>query len=192
MHAGFTAMKKLILLTLALTISTLAFAADTKPIEDVFQRYWGAYSKKDFVKAAADVLPSDLDDVKKALLPVFLEGQASRDKEVQEMVAAFFGRTVGKSRETMTAQEVFAGMNRLVNAASPDLFESLKQASVSIIFVRKLDDDNAEIHFQITTRGESDTDVEALKRSNGRWWMRVNEQPQEIAAHFKAVMAKKS
>lgn len=192
MHAGFTAMKKLILLTLALSVSTLAFAADTKPIEEVFQRYWSAYSKKDFVKAAADVLPSDLDDVKKALLPVFLEGQASRDKEVQEMVAAFFGRTVGKARETMTAQEVFAGMNRLVSAASPDLFDALKQASVSVIFVRKPDDDSAEIHFQITTRGESDTDVEALKRKDGRWWMRVNEQPQEIAAHFKTVMAKKS
>ena len=41
-------MKKLTLLTLALSVSTLAFAADTKPIEEVFQRYWSAYSKKDF------------------------------------------------------------------------------------------------------------------------------------------------
>ena len=191
MHAGLTAMKKLIILTLALASAAVSFAANTKPIEEVFQRYWSAYSKKDFVKASADMLPSDLEEAKKALLPVFLEAQGNKDKEVQEMVVAFFGRTVGKSRETMSPQEVFAGMNRLVTAASPDLFEALKEASVSIIFVRMVDDDNAEVHFQITARGQSDTDVEALKKKDGRWWMRVNEQPQEIAAHFKTMLAKK-
>jgi hypothetical protein len=184
-------MKKLIVLTLVLASVAVSFAANTKPIEEVFQRYWSAYSKKDFVKASADMLPSDLEEAKKALLPVFLEAQGNKDKEVQEMVVAFFGRTVGKSRETMSPQEVFAGMNRLVTAASPELFEALKEASVSIIFVRMVDDDNAEVHFQITTRGQSDTDVEALKKKDGRWWMRVNEQPQEIAAHFKTMLAKK-
>src|SRR5688572_19731309 len=75
----FAAMKKLILLTLALIINTASFAADTKPIEEVFQRYWSAYAKKDFVKAAADVLPSDLEDAKTALLPVFLQAQTSKE-----------------------------------------------------------------------------------------------------------------
>src|SRR5262245_54642223 len=106
-------MQKLIALTFTFLLGTVAFAADSKPIETVFQRYWSSYAKKDFIKAAADVLQSDLEEAKKALLPVFLEGQMHKDKEVQEMVAAFFGRTVGKSRETMSPQEVFAGMNRL-------------------------------------------------------------------------------
>jgi hypothetical protein len=184
-------MKKALLVLLALSLSAVSFAADTKPIEEVFQRYWSAYAKKDFLKAAADMLPSDLEEAKRALLPVFLEGQAHKDKEVQDMVAAFFGRTVGKSRETMSPQEVFAGMNRLVSTASPELFEALKDASVSIIFVRTMDADNAEVHFQITARGGSDTDMEALRKKDGRWWMRVNEQPAEIAAHFKALLTKK-
>ena len=45
MSVGFPAMKKLLALTLALSLNVVAFAANTKPIEDVFQRYWSAYAK---------------------------------------------------------------------------------------------------------------------------------------------------
>lgn len=184
-------MKKLFLLTLALTLNAVSFAANTKPIEDVFQRYWSAYARKDFAKAAADVLPGDLDDAKAALLPIFLQAQTHKDKEVQEMVNTFFGRTVGKARESLAPQEVFAGLNRLITAGNADFFEVLKDASVSIIFVRTPDDDNAEVHFQVTIRGQSDTDAETLTRKNGRWWVRINEDPKEVASHFKEMLAKK-
>ena len=184
-------MKKLLALTLALSLNAIAFAANTKPIEDVFQRYWSAYAKKDFAKAAADVLPSDMEDAKAALLPVFLQAQAHKDKEVQEMVTTFFGRTVGKSRETLSPTEVFAGLNRLITAGNAEFFEMLKDASLSIIFVRTPDEDNAEVHFQVTIRGQSDTDAESLTKKNGRWWVRINEDPKAVASHFKEVLTKK-
>jgi hypothetical protein len=185
-------MKKLIVLALSVILCAASSAADTKPIEDVFQRYWSAYAKKDFVRAAADVLPADLEAAKTALLPVFLEAQTRSEKEVQEMVTAFFGRTVGKSRESLTPADVFAGLNRLVTAGNPEFFELLKTASLSIIFVRTPDDANAEVHFQVTVRGQSDTDSESLTKKDGRWWLRINEDPREIAAHFKEMLAKKS
>lgn len=184
-------MKTLIGLTLALTLCAASFAADTKPIEDVFNRYWSAYAKKDFARAAADVLPSDLEEAKAALLPVFLEAQNHRGKEVQEMVTAFFGRTVGKARESLTPQEVFAGLNRLITGGNPEFFELLKNASVSIIFVRRPDAENAEVHFQVTVQGQSDTDSEALTNKNGRWWVRISEDPREVAAHFKEMLTEK-
>ena len=184
-------MKKLVVLALSVIVCAACSAADTKPIEDVFQRYWGAYAKKDFARAAADVLPSDLDEAKAALLPVFLGAQARTDKEVQEMVTAFFGRTVGKARENVSPQEVFAGLNRLITAGNPEFFELLKNAALSIIFVRTPEEDNAEVHFQVTVRGQSDTDSERLTKKNGRWWLRINEDPKEIAAHFKEMLAKK-
>jgi hypothetical protein len=59
-------MKKTFLLLLSLVVATASFAADTKPVETTFQRYWASYSKKDFTKAAADVLPSDLEATKAA------------------------------------------------------------------------------------------------------------------------------
>jgi hypothetical protein len=185
-------MKKLIGLVLALAICAVSQAADTKPIEDVFQRYWSAYAKKDFIRAAADVLPADLDGAKTALLPVFLEAQTRTEKEVQDMVVTFFGRAVGKARETLPPQEVFAGLNRLITAGNPQFFDLLKDASLSIIFVRRPDDDNAEVHFQVTVRGQSDTDSETLTKKDGRWWLRINEDPHEIAAHFKQMLAKKN
>ena len=67
----------------------------------------------------------------------------------------------------------------------------MKNASLSIIFVRTPDADNAEVHFQVTVRGQSDTDSEALTKKDGRWWLRINEDPKEIATHFKEMMAKK-
>ena len=178
-------MKKALLLVAALTISAVAFAADTKPVEDVFQRYWSAFSKKDIVKAAADVLPSDLEDTKNAVLPVFLAAQNQKEKEVQDLISLFFGRTVGKARESLTAVEVYAGINRIVMAGNPPFFDQLKDASISIIFVRTPAPDEAEVHFQVTLRGESDTDADRLTKKNGRWWVRVKEDPKEAATQFK-------
>jgi hypothetical protein len=185
-------MKKLVLLVLSVILCAACSAADTKPIEDVFQRYWGAYAKKDFARAATDVLPADLDAAKEALLPVFLGAQTRPEKEVQDMVTAFFGRTVGKSRESLTPPEVFAGLNRLITAGNPEFFDLLKTAALSIIFVRTPDENNAEVHFQVTVRGQSDTDSESLTKKDGRWWLRINEDPREIAAHFKEMLGRKN
>jgi hypothetical protein len=180
-------MKKALLFLAALAISAVSFGADTKPIEDVFQRYWTAFSKKDIAKAAADVLPSDLEDTKTALLPIFLAAQNHKEKEVQEMVSLFFGRAVGKARESMSPVDVYAGINRIVMAGNPPFFDALKDASISIIFVRTPTPDEAEVHFQVTLRGESDTDADRLTKKNGRWWVRVKEDPKEAAAQFKAL-----
>lgn len=182
-------MKHALLFSLALIITAAAHAANTKPIEDVFQRYWGAYARKDSVKAATDILPSDLEDMKAAVLPVFLGAQQSKGKEAQEIVSLFFGRTAGKAREAFTAVDVYSGLNRLVMAGDPQMFDSLKDASVSIIFVRTPAANEAEVHFQVTLKGASDTDAEKLINKNGRWWIRVKDDPKETAAHFKQLFA---
>jgi len=184
-------MIKALTFIIALSCTAAGFAAASNPVEEAFQRYWSAYSKKDFAKAATEVLPGDLDDTKAALLPVMLGAQANTTKEIQELVNTFFGRTVGKSRETMSSADVYAGLQRLVTAGNPQFFELLKDAKVTIIFVRTLDADNAEIHYQVTIGSESDTDVETLTRKNGRWWVRANEDPKAVAAQIKAMVEKK-
>lgn len=184
-------MKKTFLFLFSLFVATASFAADTKPVEDAFQRYWASYSKKDFTKAAADVLPSDLEATKAAVLPVFLANQSSKAKDAPEVLAAFFGKTVGKARETMSAAEVFAGLNRVVAAGSPELFEVLKDATVSIIFVRSLAADSAEIHFQVMVRGQGDTDAESMVKKDGRWWVKIKDDPKQTAQSFKDLFAGK-
>jgi hypothetical protein len=187
----FATMKKAFLfLTALIALSSISFAADNAPIEETFNRYWSAYSKKDFAKAAADVLPADLEAAKSALLPVFLAAQGNTTKEAQEIVTAFFGRTVGKARESLTPADVFAGLNRIAMANNPDMFEMLKDATTSIVFVRRPNDDDAEVHFQVSLRGAADMDSESLTKKNGRWWVRLNEDPQQLAANFKALFTK--
>jgi hypothetical protein len=183
-------MKKAFLL-LALTLTTLAFGADNKPIEDTFNRYWAAYSRKDFAAAAAEMLPSDLENAKTILLPVFLGAQTHKSKEVQEVVTAFFGKTVGKARESLSPAEVFAGLNRIISGNNPDMFEAFKVATTSIVFVRRPKDDEAEVHFQVSVKGSAEMDAEGLIRKNGRWWIRLNDDPQEAANQFKAMFAAK-
>lgn len=182
-------MKKLLILLTTLAFSAVAMAADNAPIEAQFLKYWDAYAKKDFAKAAAEVLPSDLDEAKAEILPVFLGAQTSAKKPVQEIVTIFFGKAVGKSRESMSPAEVFAGLNRVITANNPDFFEMLKEAKTSIVFVRTPDNDNAEIHFQVTVRGASDMDSERLTKKNGRWWMRFSEDPKNVASQFKQIFA---
>ncbi len=185
----FLPMKKPLFVFLMLSLVALVRGADTKPIEAAFQKYWEAYAKKDFAKAAAEVLPADLEAAKAELLPVFLGAQTHKAKPVQDAVGAFFGRAVGKARESMTPAEVFAGLNRVITGNDPEFFEMLKDASTSIVFVRSEDADNAEVHFQVTIRGASDIDVERLTKKAGRWWVRISEDPKQIAASLKEMIA---
>ena len=182
-------MKTVLLLALTLMLSAASYAADTKPVEEVFERYWSAYSKKNLAKAADDILPTDLENLKKEILPVFLANQAPKDKEALEMVSLFFERRVGSARQNMSPIDVYAGLNRIVMAGNPQMFELLKDAMVSVIFVRTPAPDEAEIHFQVTVRGESDTDAETLAKKNGRWWIRLKDDPKDTAEQFKQILA---
>jgi hypothetical protein len=184
-------MKKLISLLTFLAVAVAVQAADTKPQETAFQRYWAAYSKKDFAKAATEILPSDLEATKAAVLPVFLAGQGSKAKDAQEVLGAFFGKTVGKARDAMSAAEVFAGLNRVVAAGSPELFEVLKDATVNIIFVKAISAESAEVHFQVMVRGQGDTDAEELVKKDGRWWVKIKDDPKQTAQSFKDLFAGK-
>lgn len=182
-------MKKALSLLAALIISAASYAADTKPIEDVFNRYWAAFSKKDLAKAATDVMPADLEELRKEVLPVFLASQTPKDKEAQEIVGLFFGKTVGKAREAMTGVDVYTGLNRILMAGNPQMFDLLKDAAISIIFVRNVVPDEAEVHFQVTIRAESDIEEEALGKKDGRWWIRIKGNAKDTAEQFKILLA---
>lgn len=182
-------MKKLLILLTTLAFSAIAIAADNAAIEAQFQKYWDAYAKKDFTKAGAEIFPADLEELKTEVLPVFVSAQSHPKKQAQEIVNLFFGKAVGKARESMSPSEVFAGFCRVITGNNPDYFDLLKEAKTSIVFVRTPDNDNAEVHFQITFRGESDMNAERLIKKNGRWWMRITEDPKEVAAQFKQAFA---
>jgi hypothetical protein len=181
-------MKKAVVLLTALLLPLASFAADAATPEEVFQRYWHACANKEAAKAAGDILPSDLDDLKSAVLPVMLATQAPKDKNAQEFSAAFFNKIVGSARAAMSSTEVFAGFQRIVAASNPDMSELLKTATLSVIFVRNTAPDDVEVHYQVTIRGESEVDAELLTKKNGRWWVRLKEDPKQLAEQFKQIL----
>lgn len=183
-------MKKAFLFLLSLIVVTASYAADTKPIEDEFQKYWGFYAKKEFAKAAGETLPADLEAMKAAVLPVFLANQNPKSKDGQAIVAAFFDKTVGKARDGMSAAEVVAGLNRVIAAGSPGMFETFKDASLTVVFVRTPAPDTAEVHFQVMLRGASDMDMEQLVKKDGRWWIRLKDDPKDTAETFKELLTR--
>lgn len=183
---SFSMLKKALIFLIGASVAAVSFAAESASVEDLFQRYWSAFVRKDFVRVAADILPSDLEDTKSALLPVFLAAQSHKDKEVQAIVTAFFGRTVGKARENLSPQEVYIALHRVTLAGAPDFFEVLKNAKTSVVFVRTPTPDTAEVHYQITVGSESDMEVDSFIKKDGRWWVRVKEDPRDTAAQFKA------
>ena len=191
-HSPSFPMKNFLRFFIGFSVAAVAFAAEPKPIEETFEGYWSAYVRKDFPRVTADILPSDLEDTKAALLPVFLAAQTSKEKDALTVVTAFFGRTVGKARESLSPQEVFAALHRVTIAANPDFFEVLKEAKIAVVFVRTPDADNAEIHYQISIRGETQIEVDRLVKKDGRWWMRVKEDPRETAAQFKQMFGQGS
>jgi hypothetical protein len=182
-------MKKAVLLLTLILCPLSGFAADTAGAEEVFSRFWRACAKKEFAKAVTDVLPSDLEELKSAILPVFLANQAPKDKGAQEMSGAFFNKIVGSARTNMSGAEVFAGFQRIVAASNPELAEVLKDAALSIIFVRSRSNEEAEVHYQVTIRGESEIDADLVAKKNGRWWVRLKEDPKQLAEQFKQILA---
>jgi hypothetical protein len=123
---------------------------------------------------------------------VFLANQNSKSKEGQIVAAAFFDKTVGKARETMTATDVYAALNRVVVASSPEMFEAFKEASLTIVFVRNVAPDAGEVHFQIMVRGQSDMDMETLGKKDGRWFIRIKDDPKSTAENFKELFSRSS
>ena len=129
-----------------------------------------------------------MENLKKEVLPVFLANQSPKEKEAQEIVSLFFERRVGTARQTMSPADVYGGLNRIVMAGNAQMFDVLKDATISVIFVRTPAPDEAEIHFQVTLKGESDTDAETLSKKDGRWWIRLKDDPKETAVQFKQIL----
>src|SRR5688500_18424064 len=114
-------MRKLIVFAsfLVVLLCSSAPASDEESIREVFSAYWKSMRASDFSAAGERILPDDLIESKKALLPVFLSVANLSAKDAQEVTAAFFGKVPAERRSAMTPLEVFASLLKLIFASSP-------------------------------------------------------------------------
>ena len=86
----------LVLLLLLLSGAARASEAD---VTKLMESYWRAYSRSDFVAAAAYLDPRDTGALKEGLLPLFLRAAESKNVNVVPLVKAFFTGIPADQRE---------------------------------------------------------------------------------------------
>lgn len=183
---------KATLLSLAVIIGLLATAAakgtDEELIRSSFSSYWKAFVAQDFDGAGKQILPADLIETKKALLPVFLHASQSTNEEAREMAAAFFGKLPKSERSRLSPEQVYECLNRFIVISSPPrLSEVLKATSISVNRVQITGAD-ATIYYRFQMQGISESDTEAFIKKGGKWWLRLKEDPKETAKKFRRIL----
>ena len=88
----------------------------------------------------------------------------------------------------LLAQATAAGMSRgQIALATLQTMYAIGETTAEALWGESSPPEEAEVHFQITIRGTSDADADQLAKKNGRWWIRVKEDPKEAAAQFRQV-----
>lgn len=163
---------------------TLLFAED-KAIQLLMNEYWAAWTRKDFKEAASFISPVDMSHAKEALLPVFLEARNRTSEGTRDIVSTFFGETSDEDLSSLSGEEVYASLNRIVATTMEDAFDLLARTSVNITRVIPDGDDAALIRYGMLLDGKVlAEDFERVVKINESWFLRLKEDPKVTARKF--------
>ena len=164
---------------------SFALASEETDISDRMAGYWAAYSTKQFRGAVEYIYPADLDSAKVELLPVFLAAGESGDPELNAISDAFFLNVPRDSRSGISGKEVFIGLNHVISAVNPQLFDAVRGSTIEVLEVALGSEDSATVTYRIEFQGTPATDIERFAKHNGEWYVRVKENPRDTAAKFR-------
>ena len=173
-----------LLLLLAAGLARASEAEVTRLMED----YWRAYSRSDFVAAAAYLDPRDTGALQEGLLPLFLRAADSKNVNVVPLVSAFFEGVPVDRREEMTGPQVFAGMNRMMRNVMPQVYADLRRATIREIRVTPRDDGTADVAYAIRVRGEELDESDRANLHEGRWYLRTRDAPAVTIERFRMLL----
>lgn len=160
-------------------ICVLSFASNAKTPKEIMHSYWGEFSEANFDKTYNYIHPSDLDELKSVILPIFLEAQDSKIEEVRDIVSVFFGKiTQKKDREMMSRKDVYIGVHSIIFKARPELMSFLKKTKINITEVdQKNDQATLYYHLLINDMRQKGTDYEKLEKFNDKWFLLLKQRP---------------
>ena len=177
---------------LALGVLLLAAAgaarASEADVARLMEDYWRAYSRSDFVAAAAYLDPRDTGALQEGLLPLFLRAADSKNVNVVPLVSAFFEGIPVERREDMNGAQVFAGMNRMMRNVMPQVYADLRRASIHAIRVTPRDDGTADLAYTIRVRGEELEESDRANLHEGRWYLRTRDAPAVTIERFRMLL----
>jgi hypothetical protein len=171
-----------------LLLAAGAVRASESDVARLMEDYWRAYSRSDFVAAAAYLDPRDTGALKEGLLPLFLRAADSKNVNVVPLVDSFFEGVAVDGREDMTEAQVFAGMNRMMRDVMPQVYADLRRASIHAIRVTARDDGTADVAYTIRVRGEELEEADRASLHEGRWYLRTRDTPSVTIERFRMLL----
>ena len=164
-----------------------AYATPENDISSLMKSYWTSYSKSDFQTAAKYIHPNDLESAKKKLIPVFLAAGDSNDPELNSISDAFFLDIPQELRPNISGKQVFVGLSNFVNTANPQLFDAISKSKIEIIEVSIGSAGNATVTYRMMIEGTPTTDIERFTKFNGKWFVRLKENPKDTAIKLRKI-----
>ena len=178
-------MKRFLFVVGCVIMHACAFAAGNHDVSQRMQDYWSSYSNGDFGKAASFILPSDLDDMKTELLPIFVAVGQSTERELQTVARLFFAEVPTGDNSQMSPKQVFVGFNKFIYAANPELFSALQQSAIEVVDVAWSSDSEVVVSYRITIQDTPVSDVERFQKRGEKWYLRLKEPPRDTAIKFR-------
>jgi hypothetical protein len=173
----------------ALLLAAAGAVQTSEPeITRLMEDYWRAYSRSDFVAAAAYLDPRDTGALREGLLPLFLRAADSKNVNVVPLVSSFFEGIPAGAREEMTEAQVFAGMNRMMRDVMPQVYAELGRASIREIRITLRDDGTADVAYTIRVRGEELAEADRAGLHEGRWYLRTRDAPAVTIERFRMLL----
>jgi hypothetical protein len=173
---------------LVLLLVTGAARASEAEVTKLMEDYWRAYSRSDFVAAAAYLDPRDTGALKQGLLPLFLRAAESKNVNVVPLVKAFFTGIPDGERDAMSDAQVFAGMNYMMRDVMPQVYAELNRTAIRVTKVTLPGDGTATVEYAIRVQGEDLTESDRANLHEGRWFLRTRDSPEVTIDRFRMLL----
>ena len=176
------------ILALVLLVGAGTARASEAEVTRLMESYWRAYSRSDFVAAAAYLDPRDTTALKEGLLPLFLRAAESKNVNVVPLVKAFFTGIPDGQREEMSAAQVFAGMNYMMRDVMPQVYAELGRAAIRVTKVTMPGDGTAVVEYLIRVQGEEVAESDRANLHEARWYLRTRDAPAVTIERFRMLL----
>ena len=181
-------MKARAALALLLLLASGVAPASESDVAKLMESYWRAYSRSDFVAAAAYLDPRDTGALKAGLLPLFLRAAESKNVNVVPLVKAFFTGIRDDERDKMSEAQVFGGMNYMMRDVMPQVYAELDRTAIRVTKVTLPGDGTANIDYAIRVQGQDVAESDRANLHEGRWYLRTRDSPAVTIERFRMLL----
>lgn len=179
---------KLIAFTIALLFSMSIFASEKQILDKRFKGYWSSFSVGDFNSTSKFIYAKDMELLKTAFVPIFLNAAKSPNPNIKKQADIYFGEISTDLRSAFSAKDAFIGANRIGFASNSDLLALMKNSKISINKIQFISSNEALIQYTVTfSNGYKGDDQEHFIKVDGIWFLRLK-QIVENAEKMKAIL----